>query len=176
MVILAMLDHGQDARATPDVPWPSWPCRITGRMPVPLLLSSPVPWFCLPERRAPRTPPALVYLAPLPGGEETPHPASSLSHLLPWGEGKAAAVAAVSDRRTWRSHRAPRQRRSEIDATAELARPSPRCSPSFRGEGGPRLTFSPVGAGQVRGYCLYWIFEPHARRTTSDFGLSFTTP
>ena len=38
MAILAMPGHGQDARGTSSVPWPSWPCRGTGRMPVALPL------------------------------------------------------------------------------------------------------------------------------------------
>ena len=32
--VLAMPEHGQDARDTPPVPWPSWPCLSTGKMPV----------------------------------------------------------------------------------------------------------------------------------------------
>ena len=45
MPILAMPGHGRDARVTlrcrpqgrrcGDVPWPSWPCPVTGGMPVP---------------------------------------------------------------------------------------------------------------------------------------------
>jgi len=34
MAILAMPEHGQDARGTLLVTWPSWPCWSTGRMPV----------------------------------------------------------------------------------------------------------------------------------------------
>ena len=34
--IPALSLHGRDARGPPPVPWPSWPCRSTGKMPVAL--------------------------------------------------------------------------------------------------------------------------------------------
>ena len=51
MAILAMPHHGQDARGTSLVPWPSRPCPITGGTPVAHFAAALAGGTCRPQGR-----------------------------------------------------------------------------------------------------------------------------